>query len=120
MIFQVTRLRVKGAILPRFRQALFHPKIGNLQLVDYQDEVCRRWLRRAVLLDDAGREIEGFPALLDASVVHVARDYMTMTGFERLLNPLENRFYDYQQTWYIQPISEETKATTTAPMPAST
>ena len=104
MIFEVTRLRREGAILPKFRESLFVATTGNLVIADYHDDIGRRWMRRATLLDQStGRPIETIPPLLDASIVAVARDYMTITGFERIKNPFEDRFYDYQQTWYVTP-----------------
>lgn len=102
MIFEVTRLRREGAILPKFRESLFVATVGNLVISDYHDDIGRRWMRRAMMLDaGTGQPIEIIPPLLDATIVVVARDYMKITGFERIKNPFEDRFYDFQQSWYV-------------------
>lgn len=102
MIFEITRLRRDGAILPKFRESLFVAITGNLVIADFHDDIGRRWMRRAQVLDAATcQPIDTIPPLLDATIVVVTRDYMTITGFERIKNPFEDRFYDYQQTWYV-------------------
>lgn len=104
MIFNVTRLRENGGVLPKFRTALPRPLVGHLEIRDFKDEVGHRWTRRATLIDPATcKQIDALPPLLDVIVIRIESDYMMLTGFERILNPFENRFYDYQQSWYVTP-----------------
>lgn len=108
MLFNVTRLKVEGAILPKWRTALLPAILGRVVIRDYRDDIGNRWMRKALLLDPmTGREVDGFPPLLDATVIRWESDYIVITGFERIQpNGLVERLFDYQQTWYITPSCE--------------
>lgn len=108
MLLKVKRLRLEGAILPKWRTALFSATPGHIVIRDYRDEIGNRWMRKASLLDPiTGRDVEGVPPLLDAAVIRWETDYLVITGFERVRpNEIVDRFYDYQQTWYITPADE--------------
>lgn len=102
MIFDVVRVREGGWILPRFRSCMHRPVRGSLSVEDRQDPVLNRSTRTARILDPrTGNPVEGLPPLHDATLVCVRSDYLSITGFERIRDPLADREYEYAQTWVL-------------------
>lgn len=96
MLVQVLRMWNNGILIPRWRWSAIQPVRGHLLLREGRDEFLRRTLRTAHLFEPGqGREL--IPPLVDAAVLSITENRMTISGFER--------FEDYPtvaQTWLIE------------------
>lgn len=105
MLFDLFLVREAGWIMPRWRTSV-HPGIrGNLHVFDQQGALLNRVSRVAELRDVVtGRPIASVQPLRDAVLLRFEQDYFVLSGLERKHDPILNRYYDYAQTWLLEPV----------------
>lgn len=107
MIFEVIPMREKGWALPRFRSCMVRPVRADLEVRDVVDPHMHRATRVAQLLDPVTRKpLERPPPLYDAVLICAKPDYMTLTGFERIMDDFGQREYHYAQSWLLTPATD--------------
>ncbi|WP_374513758.1 hypothetical protein [Niveibacterium sp.] len=106
----VATLYDRGRRLPRWREG--RPGIaGRLDLSEKFDQASGRTRRTARLIDEGGLEIAELPPLMDATVLYVFGDQMTITGIERLEDERTGMMqHEYAQSWAVLILGE--RATT--------
>lgn len=96
MLVQVSRMWNNGILIPRWRRSTIQPVCGDLVLREGRDEFLRRTLRTAHLVEPGqGREV--IPALVDAAVLSIMENRMTISGFERF-----EAHPTVAQTWLVE------------------
>lgn len=71
---------------------------------DQKDELLNRVVRVAELMDPiACKPIESVRPLRDAVLVRFENDYLVLSGIERHHDPILERYFDYAQTWLLEP-----------------
>lgn len=111
MLFDVILIREAGWALPRFRSCMHHPIRGDLLIRDVADKTLHRTTRLAQLRDPvSGMALDVPRPLYDAVLLCVERDYMTLTGFERIYDELGQREYHFAQSWLLTPVEPEAAA----------
>lgn len=98
MQVKVTRLWENGKLVPKWRLSQIIKVDGNLSLRESRDEHLNRSQRSAYLHFDG---LQVAPTLIDACVLWIRGDLMTISGFER--DELSN--VTYAQTWLIEIIN---------------
>jgi len=96
MRFIVRLLRHRGRILP-WRDVVNRPALtGDLRIEDCRDELLRRYVRTARLVDtDNVRPSPATPELLDVHIMAMSPQAFTLTGFERVEG------VEYAQSWLV-------------------
>lgn len=86
MLVNVVRLWEDGKLIPRWRISYEKPVFGELVLREGHDEHLRRNLRIASLHNHppkAGEPLDVIPPLVDAAVLYITDNRMSISGFER-------------------------------------
>jgi len=98
---QITTLYDRGRKVPRWREG--RPgTIGVLEIKEAFDQPTSRTRRTATLYDPSGVPIASVKPLLDATVLYVSADRMTITGIERLEDERTGMFeHEYAQSWAV-------------------
>lgn len=108
MHVQVVRLFEDGKQIPRWQYSYLKPVFGELRLQQSRDEYLNRHMRSAHLLDDEGpinqRRGEKIPPLIDAAILWISGQRMTISGFER-----SELLATYAQTWLVEVIAAESR-----------
>lgn len=73
------------------------PKVGDLRIEECRDEVLKRTLRTARLIDVLHIVKQDVPELLDVKVVAMSPQAFTLTGFERVDEA------EFAQSWLCMP-----------------
>ena len=96
MRFIVRPLRHRGRILP-WRDVVNRPALtGDLRIEDCRDELLRRYVRTARLVDtDDMRPSPATRELLDVHIMAMSPQAFTLTGFERVDGA------EYAQSWLV-------------------
>lgn len=107
MQVSVTRLWENGKLVPRWRISQLVSVPGDLRLTESRDNHLNRSQRSASLVDSEGdmnkRRGELIPPLIDACVLWIRGNKMTISGYERD----EMTSITYAQTWLIEVQSQE-------------
>lgn len=100
MLVKLHRMRERGWPIPRYQFA-FKPTIpGELTVSEVRDEILNRYTRVATLRDVAtGAAIASVPKLLDVQLVGMTREYLSLSGIERVEDELLSKVEDFAQTW---------------------
>lgn len=101
MIYELVRVRNHGWVLPKFRQALLDRVRGHLSIDEQPDPVLNRTVRVATLLDTKTLLPLDIPALIDPMILKAAKSFMVLTGIERIHDPLQNKDFEYAQSWVL-------------------
>lgn len=106
MHVSVATLFDRGRRVPRWREG--RPGIvGRLLVKESFDQASGRTRRTAQLIDDGGTPIAQIPPLLDATVLYVCADQMTITGIERLEDERTGLLqHEYAQSWAVLIVAE--------------
>ncbi len=103
MLAKVRRLRARGVVLPRQGAARDADVQGELRVEAHGDGLLGRSLRTARLLTTSdGIHRDLLPPLYDVTLVAMAHNGFTLTGFERIARSEEN--VDYAQSWWCQTV----------------
>lgn len=80
----VTRLWEGGAQIPRWRYSGLRPVLGELCLMPFHSDQMRRHLHVAHIfsIGHGKADVDLLPPLIDAAVVHMKGDFMTISGLE--------------------------------------
>ena len=73
------------------------PKVGDLRIEECRDEVLKRTLRTARLIDVLHIVKQDVPELWDVKVIAMSPQAFTFTGFERVAEA------DFAQSWLCMP-----------------
>lgn len=101
MIYELVRVRDQGWVLPKFRQALLDRVRGHLAIDEQPDPVLNRTVRVATLLDTKTLLPLDIPALIDPTILKAAKSFMVLAGIERIHDPLQNKDFEYAQSWVL-------------------
>lgn len=101
MHVRIITLYDRGRKMPRWREG--RPGIeGVLEIKETHDPATSRARRTARLFDALGIPVPGVVPLLDATVLYVSGDQMTITGIERMQDERTGLFeHEYAQTWAV-------------------
>lgn len=82
MFFDVRYLMEQGWVLPRFRSRMLRPILGDLVIQEDHDDLLRRHVRIARLLDPATKEVLTIPrSIYDVTVIAANGDSLTRARF---------------------------------------
>ena len=99
MLIRLHRLRERGWPIPRYQFAFKKTILGELTVHEVRDPVLNRYTRVARLVaPDTGAHLD-VPPLLDAQLVGLTREVLSLSGIERLEDPLIFKVEDFAQTW---------------------
>lgn len=96
VIFDMIRVRIDGAVVPRHNVGLQRAVRGTLLVGDKRLEGLQRHARVATFQTEDQQTLE----LIDASLLHITAETMVLTGFER--NTSSGKEIDYAQTWVLR------------------
>ena len=96
MLCQVHCLRKRGVEVSRYGLEDLPAPTGRLLVGQSRKRMFGRTVRLARLVDDEGSR-DLLPPLLDATLLWVADNKMTLSGFERIVVGRKNT--DFVQTW---------------------
>lgn len=107
MRVKVVTLYDRGRRLPRWREG--RPgECGTLVIRESFDSATSRTRRTAIILDDLGNPCETVAPLMDATVLYVSGDCMTITGIERLDDERTGLLHhEYAQSWAVLIVAEQ-------------
>lgn len=112
MRVRVIELFEEGKQVPRWQLSLLKVTEGELAMVEFRDEVLNRHMRAAHLHQVDGpmnkREMDILTPLLDAAVLWIRDQRMTITGFQR-----EVLGKTTAQTWLIEIVTQTPPALAT-------
>ena len=95
--FSVRFLRFRGRVVPARQVANQRPQVGDLRIEECHDELLKRTLRIARLVDLLHIVNQDVPQLLDVKVVAMSPQAFTLTGFERIDEA------EFAQSWLCTP-----------------
>ena len=96
MLFSVRVMRNRGRCLTQRELANAPHLVGDLRVEELHDEVLRRHVRVARLVDRSRpRDPDRLPPLYDVTLPAMSPQAFTLTGFERVEGT------DYAQSWLI-------------------
>lgn len=98
MIVRLLRLRDRGWPIPKYQFAFKQGIEGELTVYEERDAVLNRHTRIARLRDLHNHQPIG-PALLDAQLVGLTREVLSLSGIERIEDPTLLKVEDFAQTW---------------------
>lgn len=100
MLIRLLRLRERGWPIPKYQFAFKQGIPGELTVHEERDTVLNRYTRIARLSDPVTRSpIPNIPKLLDAQLVGLTREMMSLSGIERIEDPVLQKIEDFAQTW---------------------
>ena len=99
MLIRLHRLRDRGWPSPRYQFALRRQSWVSLRCHEMRDPVLNRHTRVASLWTLTSGELLSVPALLDTVLVGLTREVLSLSGIERVEDPLNLRVEDFAQTW---------------------
>lgn len=102
----IVTLYERGRKVPRWQEG--RPgTTGVLSIVEAHDPATSRTRRTARLYDECGVPIASVTPLMDATVLYICADRMTITGIERLEDEKTGLFaHEYAQSWAVIIMSE--------------
>ena len=99
MLIRLHRLRERGWPIPRYQFAFKKTILGELTVHEVRDPVLNRHTRVATLLDPTTGAPLDVPQLLDTQLVGLTREVLSLSGIERVEDPLILKVEDFAQTW---------------------
>ena len=99
MIVRLHRRRDRGWPIPKYQFAFKEPLVGELTIHEARDEVLNRHTRIARLWHPTTGLLLEIPPLLDAQVVGLTRELLSLSGIERIEDPVLSKVEDFAQTW---------------------
>jgi hypothetical protein len=96
MLFSVRMMRNRGRCLSLRELANAPLLVGDLRVEELRDDVLRRHVRVARLVDRSRpRDPDGLPPLYDVTLPAMSPQAFTLAGFERIAGT------DYGQSWLV-------------------
>lgn len=100
MLIRLLRLRERGWPIPKYQFAFKQGIPGELTVHEERDPVLNRYTRIARLTDPVTHNpMPNIPKLLDAQLVGLTREMMSLSGIERIEDPALQKIEDFAQTW---------------------
>ena len=99
MLIRLHRLRDRGWPIPKYQFAFKKTILGELTVHELFDPVLNRHTRVATLLNPASGAPLDVPPLRDTQLVGLTREVLSLSGIERLEDPLVLKVEDFAQTW---------------------
>ncbi|GEM_PF-3461527 len=100
MIIRLHRLRNRGWPIPKYQFSFKDSIQGELTVHEERDAVLNRYTRVARLRDPVTKAlVAGVPPLLDAPLVGLTREVMSLPGIERHEDIAILKIEDFAQTW---------------------
>ena len=104
MLFQVTRLRVKGVRVPEEQWTNEPAVTGDLRTCRVRDEVTGAYVLKATVAERNGDVVSLLPELSEVSLVGIANSAMVLRGFE--LVKMKAGDVQIVQEWWVRPVSD--------------
>ena len=100
MLIRLLRLRERGWPIPKYQFAFKQGIPGELTVHEERDPVLNRYTRVARLTHAATNlPMPEVPKLLDVQLVGLTREVMSLSGIERIEDPVLLKIEDFAQTW---------------------
>ncbi len=98
MLIHLHRLRERGRSIPKYQFAFKQPVHARLTVHEVFDQVLNRQTRIARLADPLTGQPLDIPPMLDTQLVGLTREFMSLSGIERIEDDLGLGTNDYAQT----------------------
>lgn len=99
MIIRLQRLRERGRPIPKYQHAFKSLVEGELLVFEERDSVLNRHTRLAKIVNPATYASVGVPPLLDVQIVGMTREFISLSGIERIEDRAILKIEDFAQTW---------------------
>ncbi len=99
MFIYLHRLRERGRSIPKYQFAFKQPVHARLTVHETFDPVLNRQTRIARLADPISGQMLDIPPLHDTQLVGLTKEFMSLSGIERVEDDLGLGTNDYAQTW---------------------
>lgn len=99
MIVRLLRLRERGWPIPKYQFAFKQGIPGELTVHEERDAVLNRYTRIARLRATGSHGSLDVPPLLDAQLVGLTREFISLSGIERIEDRAIRKIEDFAQTW---------------------
>lgn len=99
MIVRLLRLRERGWPIPKYQFAFKQGIPGELTVHEERDPVLNRYTRIARLHAPGSHGFLNVPPLLDAQLVGMTKEFISLSGIERIEDLAISKIEDFAQTW---------------------